>query len=110
MMLRMSNIEEKVVALLHDVIEDRMVTEEELAERGFPPEVVAGVVAMSRNADESYEAFIERAAANPIARRVKLADVEDNLDLRRLVELTDRDVARLRKYMTAHRCLSRAAD
>ena len=56
--------------------------------------------------DEDYAAFIERAAANPLARAVKLADLEDNMNLLRLEELLDKDVERLRKYHRSWRRLS----
>jgi (p)ppGpp synthase/HD superfamily hydrolase len=106
MMLRFSDPSAQMVALLHDVIEDCGVTEGELRERGFSDDVISGVLAMTRGLEESYEAFIERAAAHPIARRVKLADIEDNLDLRRLNELTDRDTERLGRYLAARRRLA----
>lgn len=106
MMLRLRDAPAQAVALLHDVIEDCGVTAADLRELGFPEEVVSGVLAMTRDPAESYEAFIERAAAHSIARRVKLADVEDNLDLRRLRNLTDRDVERLGRYMAARRWLA----
>jgi len=49
-----------------------------------------------------YDAFIRRVAKNPAARRVKLADLEDNMDLRRLASPTDKDVARSKKYQRAY--------
>lgn len=106
MMLRFADPVAQVVALLHDVIEDCGVSVDELRLMGFPDTVISGVVAMTRDPAESYAAFIERAAAHPIARQVKLADVEDNLDMRRLNTLTDRDVERLGRYLVARRVLS----
>jgi (p)ppGpp synthase/HD superfamily hydrolase len=105
MMLRFTDPAAQVVALLHDVVEDCDVTLDDLRQHGFPETVVSGVLAMTRDPAESYEAFIERAAAHPIARQVKLADVEDNLDLRRLNALTDRDVKRLGRYLAARQRL-----
>ena len=54
---------------------------------------------------ESYQQFVERAASNPMARKVKLADVEDNMNLLRLESLTDKDLARLARYHAAWRHL-----
>ena len=51
----------------------------------------------------SYEDFVRRASSNPIARRVKLADLEDNMDVRRLMAVTEKDAARLTKYLRAWR-------
>ncbi|WP_238547952.1 phosphohydrolase [Meridianimarinicoccus roseus] len=95
----------QAVALMHDVLEDSDATAEDLRAAGFPEEVVAGVEAMTRAPDESYGDFVDRAAADPIARRVKLADIEDNLDLRRLAGLGAADMARLQRYLAARKVL-----
>jgi hypothetical protein len=58
--------------------------------------------------DAAYNAYIEKVAANPIARRVKLADVKDNLDTRRLPQVTDKDAKRLNKYLQIYAKLQRA--
>ena len=91
----------KIVALLHDTIEDTDVTAPYLLEQGFPREIVDAVLSVTRREDESYDDYVRRASANSIGREVKRADLEDNMDLRRLNELTDSDVARLRKYLRA---------
>ncbi len=104
-MLGVAGPVEQVVAVLHDVVEDSGWTLERLRERGFPPEVCAALDALTRRPGESYEAFILRARADPIARTVKLADLEDNMDVRRLGELTAEDAERVRKYQRAWRAL-----
>lgn len=91
----------KIVALLHDTIEDTDVTAPYLLEQGFPREIVDAVLSVTRSEDEPYDDYVHRVSANPIGREVKRADLEDNMDLRRLNELTDSDVARLRKYLRA---------
>jgi hypothetical protein len=73
----------RMVAVLHDVIEDSDVTCAMLLERGYPRAVVDAVEAISRREGERYRSYIERVAANPLAVRVKLADLQDNLDSRR---------------------------
>lgn len=101
MMLRLATLEERMVAVLHDVVEDCGITFEQLRAEGFSDEVVAGVEALTRLEGESYEAFIERAGRSPLGRRVKLADLEDNSDLSRIANPTARDFERLEKYRQA---------
>jgi (p)ppGpp synthase/HD superfamily hydrolase len=91
----------KVVALLHDTIEDTGVSADYLRSEGFPEEIIDGVLSVTKRDGESYEDFVCRAAENPLGREVKIADLEDNMDIRRLKELTEDDVARLRKYLHA---------
>ena len=91
----------KIVALLHDTIEDTGVTEEYLRREGFPDEIISGVLSVTKRDKEEYDDFVRRAAENTIGKEVKIADLEDNMDIRRLPEMTDYDVARLRKYLRA---------
>lgn len=104
-MARVDGAEAQAAALLHDVIEDTPVTAETLAERGFPQTVIAAVLALTRRDGESYAAFIERAAADPLARRIKRADIEDNIDVLRLDALGDADLSRIKRYHAAFRRL-----
>ena len=96
----------KIVALLHDTIEDSNVTADYLRKEGFREEIVEAVLAVTRREGEDYDDYVRRAAQNELSRMVKRADLEDNMDIRRLPELTDRDVERLRKYLRAWRYLS----
>ena len=91
----------KIVALLHDTIEDTDVTADYLREEGFTEEIVEAVLAVTHSEGEEYDDYVRRAAQNELGRMVKRADLEDNMDIRRLPELTDRDVERLRKYLRA---------
>lgn len=93
----------RTVAVLHDVVEDTPTTLEDLRNAGFSEEVLAALDCVTKRQGESYEAFVERAAANPIARKVKLADLEDNMDLRRLPsqDLTASATERLNRYIAA---------
>ena len=91
----------KIVALLHDTIEDTDVTADYLREEGFTEEIVKAVLALTRSEGEEYNDYVRRAAQNELGRMVKRADLEDNMGIRRLPELTDRDVERLRKYLRA---------
>lgn len=98
----------KIVALLHDTIEDTEVTVGYLREEGFPEEIINGILSVTKKEGESYEDFVRRAAENEIGIIVKKADLEDNMDIRRLREITDKDVERLRKYLKAWQFLNYA--
>ena len=98
-----------IAALLHDTIEDTSVTVEELRGQGFPEDILAAVQAVTKREGESYELFIRRAAGNAIGREVKMADLEDNMDIRRLDEIKDEDVNRLRKYLSSWHYLNNQA-
>ncbi len=100
-MFRLETEQERIVAVLHDVIEDTSYTPDDLRELGYPEEVLSALDCLTRRSTETYEQFIERAAANQLARRVKLADLEDNMDLRRLPTITEKDCERLDRYMHA---------
>lgn len=95
----------KIVALLHDIVEDTDVTPEYLLQQGFPQEIVDAVVAISRKEGESYEDFIDRVAENKLATEVKLSDLEDNMNIFRLPEITEKDRLRLNRYLKAWRKL-----
>lgn len=99
MMMRLETPSEKIVAVLHDVIEDTPWTFDALRSEGFPKEVIEAIAGVTRRGDETYEAFIDRAAGNPLARAVKLADLEDNMDVRRLEALNAKDQMRLSRYL-----------
>ena len=102
---RCSTDDERIVALLHDTIEDTEVTTEYLLMEGFPRNIVDAILSVTRNEDESYDDFIKRSRLNPIGRQVKLHDLEDNLDITRLNELTEKDIYRLNKYIKAYKYL-----
>ena len=105
-MLRVQSDAERMAAALHDVVEDTAWTLDDLRARGFPDEVLEAVDRLTRRPGETYDALVERAAAHPVARRVKLADLEDNLDLRRLDGVSPDNLERLGRYLRAWRRLS----
>jgi hypothetical protein len=100
-MLRMTTNEERIVAVLHDVVEDTPWTLALLAAEGFSVPVVRAIDAVTRRDDETYEAFVRRAGEHPIGYGVKLADLEDNSDLARITAPTEKDHARLERYRRA---------
>ncbi len=96
---------EKIVALLHDTIEDTDVTPDYLLAEGFPREIVDAVLSVTKREGESYEDFVRRAKQNPIGRVVKLHDLEDNLNALRLDHFDADMAARYNKYLAARRFL-----
>lgn len=102
---RCSTAAETIVALLHDTVEDTYVSPEYLRSQGFPQEIVDAVMSVTKTDGESYEDFVARAKKNVIGRQVKIHDLEDNMDVSRLNEITDETVARLRKYLAAYHFL-----
>lgn len=99
---RLETDTERTVAWLHDIIEDTHVTSADLKGAGFPDEIVEAVVALTKRGGEAYQDFVRRAGAHPLARRVKLADLADNMDEGRLTKLPEEKAARLRaKYSKA---------
>ena len=93
---------EKIVAVLHDVVEDSNWTFEALLAEGFSVEVIEGLKSVTKESpDEDYDSFIQRAIRNPIGRKVKIADIRDNLDVTRIPELGEKDLRRISKYKKA---------
>ena len=97
---------EKIVGVLHDVVEDTDWTFEALAAEGFSEEVIAALRCVTKlSENENYDDFIERVKKNPLAVAVKINDLTDNMDIRRLPYLSDKDVKRLKKYLKAYKRL-----
>lgn len=97
-MLRVSTEEERIAAVLHDVVEDTAVSLDQLANEGFSESVLAAVEALTKLPGESRMEAAARAAANAVAREVKLADNSENMDLSRIPDPTEKDFARLKEY------------
>ena len=76
--------DEKIVALLHDVIEDTSVTVEELINEGFNQNIIDAIISLTQKNGEDYMTFIRRVSSNELATLVKIQDLKDNMDLRRL--------------------------
>ena len=95
--------DERVVAVLHDVIEDTAVTLADLLDAGYPPHIVEAVDAISKrkDVDEPYSQYIQRVKKNALATKVKLADLRDNANLDRLPKVLASDLKRLDRYNRA---------
>ena len=100
-MLQMDSDYEMAVALLHDVVEDSNCSGNDLLAEGIPPDVVDAVLALSKRDGETYDQFIDRVAGNALAVKVKLADIEDNINVLRLDSVGDKDLERVAKYHKA---------
>mgnify|MGYP003552358323 FL=1 len=99
--------DEKIVGVLHDVIEDTDWTFERLEAEGFSQEVINAIRCVTKtSANENYDEFIDRVKKNPLAASVKINDLTDNMDIRRLPYLSDKDVKRLKKYLKAYKRLT----
>jgi (p)ppGpp synthase/HD superfamily hydrolase len=106
-MMRMESEAAMIAAALHDVVEDSDWTIEQLRGEGFSEEVLEALDCLTRRDGETYDEFVARAQANPIARQVKIADLEDNMNVKRLGKMTPKDLARIEKYHRAWRALTR---
>ncbi|MCB0216525.1 MAG: HD domain-containing protein [Chloroflexi bacterium] len=104
-MLRVADPEARLAAVLHDVVEDSPVTLEALRAEGFAERVLAAVDALTKRPGETRLDAAARAAADPIARAVKLADNAENMDLSRIDQPGEADFARLREYEQVRRLL-----
>jgi enoyl-CoA hydratase/carnithine racemase len=117
-MLALDGTVERIVGVLHDVVEDggSEWTLERLTAEGFTPEVIYALRLVTKRPEDkgddldTYLRFVRRTLANPVARRVKIADIRDNLDLTRMQAVTERDATRINKYLAALRLLSEQRD
>jgi guanosine-3',5'-bis(diphosphate) 3'-pyrophosphohydrolase len=101
-MLNVETKDEMICAVLHDVIEDSKVKPKDLLEKGFTVEIIEAILSVTKNPeDKDYFDFIERAKKNPIGRKVKIADLNDNLDISRIDNPKEKDYERMEKYRKA---------
>jgi len=100
-----STEDEKVVALLHDVVEDTDITLDALSDEGFPIHIIKAIGAITRQKGENLISYISRVKKDPIAREVKKADLKHNMDLTRIPNITDTDINRTKLYEWQYRYL-----
>ncbi len=104
LMMKMNTEEEMIVSVLHDVVEDTPWTIDALRAEGFSERVLDALDHLTKrkndetSEEEPYEEFIQRVKKNALAMKIKLADLEDNMDMKRITELKDKDLKRLYKY------------
>jgi hypothetical protein len=100
-MLPMATGTEMIVALLHDVVEDGGITIDDLQKAGYSEEILIAIDCLTRRDGEEYDQFIDRVKGNPLAIKVKIADLKDNSNLKRIAEPKENDYKRLEKYRRA---------
>ena len=110
LMLAVATDDERIAALLHDVVEDTDWSLEQLADEGFSATVLDAVDALTKRPGETRLDAARRAAALPVARVVKLADNADNMDLKRIPNPSDKDFARMKEYVAVRRLLLDAGE
>ena len=103
---QMDSEDECIVALLHDVVEDTDVTMEDL-EKEFSSEVIEALKLLTHDKSVPYEEYVLDLKDNPIARKVKLADLNHNSDVTRLINITEKDIERNKKYENAIKLLKK---
>ena len=106
-MMRVDTDEEKIVAVLHDVVEDADWTFEDLRDEGFSEIIIEALETVTKESEnEDYEKFILRSRGNEIGRKVKTADLRENLDVTRIGDLVEKDIQRINKYKRALKTLT----
>ena len=103
---QMDTEEECIVALLHDVVEDTEVTFKEL-EKDFSKTIIDALKLLTHDKETDYFEYIEKIKTNPLAKKVKLADLKHNSDETRLENITEKDITRNKKYVKAIKILSK---
>lgn len=107
-MMQCGDEKEMMAAILHDVVEDCDYTLDDLQEMNYPAEVIRAVECLSQKKGEDYFHFIDRCASNETARRVKLLDLKDNLDVTRLNKWSLMATIRTASYFKAYKKLNQA--
>lgn len=106
-MLKFQNEHERIVAVLHDVIEDSEISLDDLKRLGFSTAIIEAIDCLTKRSGETYEEFISRVSLNDLARKIKIEDIKDNMDLTRIGSINDIDLARIKKYHRALKFLSK---
>ena len=112
-MMGVESLDAKMVAVMHDLVEDTPMTLEQLRAKGFSDQVLEGVDLVTHRDDVSYADYIAAIKKNAIATQVKLADLKDNTSLNRTLYReanSDRDCVRIQKYVLSYQFLTDAID
>ncbi len=108
LMIQAKTSEEKIVAVLHDVVEDADFTFAYLAQQGFPTTIIEALKCLTKQHNETYNQFIQRILPNPLARKIKILDIRDNIRVERLKKISSKDCERLNKYLEALQILEQS--
>ena len=108
-MMKMETEEEQIVAILHDIIEDTDMTLKDLEKEGFSSEVITAIDLLTRYPEEgqTYEEYVKRMKGNYLAMKVKLGDLEDNMNPNRFPKINENAIKRMKKYTKYHKQLSK---
>ena len=98
----------KIVAVLHDILEDTATSVTDLRSLGFDENIIHAVLAVTKQDGESRFQAVQRTVKNPIACEVKLADLRDNMDLSRLPKISAKDLIRYKQYQKVQKILKEA--
>jgi (p)ppGpp synthase/HD superfamily hydrolase len=109
-MMRCKSERAKIIALLHDVVEDTTVTFAHLKVQGFSEEIVASLQLLTHEHGVSYDDYVTHIMEDPVAMEVKIADLEDNGDIFRLQNVDEKACDRLKKYQKAWKRLTDKRD
>ncbi|MCL1853950.1 MAG: hypothetical protein FWF88_13180 [Peptococcaceae bacterium] len=93
--------EHKIVALLHDILEDSKITSDDLSKYGFTKRIIKSVNVLTKRDPMSYEEYLSRIRTDSNAWHVKIADIKHNMDISRIPNPTEDDYARIEKYKKA---------
>lgn len=106
-MLKLQSIEEKIVGILHDIVEDTEYTLNQMKDDGFSEEIIGAVklLTKTKKGDFDIKAYYQNIFKNKLAKNVKLADLEDNMDLSRIQNPIDSDFERVKKYQKYYQYL-----
>lgn len=105
-MNNVSDLNAKIVGVLHDILEDTDITRNDLLNYGFSEDIVIAVEVLTKSKNQKYMEYIENIKSNNIARKVKLIDLKHNIDLTRLSEIWGKDLKRNIKYFEAYKKLN----
>jgi len=106
LMLKMKGEQEQIVAVLHDVVEDTSTSFDDLHAVGFSESILETLKLLTHEKDVPYEDYVQQIKPHPLARKVKLADLEDNSNIHRLSGIEQKDLERLKKYHRAWKILT----
>ena len=107
-MLQLQQPDQQIVAVLHDILEDTHTTTQDLQNLGFQTHIIQAIQALTKLPQETRVQAAMRTAQNPLACAVKIADVQDNMNLTRIPNPTARDLARLEEYRQVLEILQKA--
>ena len=102
-MSSMDNVTEMIIASLHDSLEDTDLKLQNLSEIGLTDEMLEAVNILTRSPSTNYFDYIKNVNTNELAKKVKLADLNDNLDKERNLNASEELLIDLASCMLKHR-------